>query len=75
MVFPVVAQEVGRAASKAALNPLQIRVGVRPKNDVGRLKDVPADGILAPRRPDKDFGTSRFKGSYSQTTQLRALMK
>jgi hypothetical protein len=45
------------------------------KNDVGRLKDVPADGILASRRPDKDFGTSRFKGSYSQTTQLRALMK
>jgi hypothetical protein len=65
-----------RAASKAARNPLQIQIGgVRPKNDVGRLKDVPADGILTSRRPGKDFGTSRFKGSYSHTTQSRALMK
>jgi len=27
---------------------------------------VPAGGILAARRPHKDFGTSRFKGSYSK---------
>jgi hypothetical protein len=26
-------------------------------------KDVPAEGILAARRSDKDFGTSRFKGN------------
>jgi hypothetical protein len=38
------------------------------KNDVGRLKGTPADGILAARRPDRDFGTSRFKGSYTQAT-------
>jgi hypothetical protein len=29
---------------------------------------VPAKGILAARRPDKDFGTSCFEGNYIQAT-------
>jgi hypothetical protein len=36
------------------------------EKNVGLIKSVPADDMLAARCPHKDFGTSRFKGSYSQ---------
>jgi hypothetical protein len=61
---PEVAQRFGRAARKAAPNPFKFKSEMYDrKNDRRPPKDMPADSILAARRPDKDFGTSRFKGN------------
>jgi hypothetical protein len=50
MVFPVVAQEPGRAASKRHSIPFKFELEAHDqKKQFGRPKDVPADGIPAAR--------------------------
>jgi hypothetical protein len=54
---------LGRAAQKRHLIPFKFQSEITTEKNVGRLKNMPADGILAARKTDKDFGTSRLKGS------------
>jgi hypothetical protein len=69
MCTPAVAQEIRARRPKAAPIPFKFQSEIYArKNNVGRLKDMPADGTLAARKPDKDFGTSRLKGNYTQAT-------
>jgi hypothetical protein len=54
-------QELQRAPGRAVM---RLRMTTAPaKKHVNSMSVMPADGILAARRPDKDFGTSRFKGN------------
>ena len=49
---------------RRAAQYMRLRMTTAPaKKHVSSMSVMPADGILAARRPDKDFGTSRFKGN------------